>query len=67
MSNKVDTTEIEAEAEAAFAVDVARSKSLPGAIALWGRKPVFMLWRMGWCTGKSAGLEHAKNLFTDGH
>lgn len=60
----VDTTAVAAEAEAAFALDVARSASLPKAIALYGRTPVFLMWRMGWCTGKSAGLDEAKRLFS---
>lgn len=59
-----DTTEVAAEAEAAFEIDVARSKSLPKAIAIYGRTPIFLIWRMGWCTGKSAGLGQAKAMLT---
>lgn len=65
MRASTDTTEIEAEAEAAFAIDVARMKSLSHAIEIYGHRFVFLLWRMGWCTGKSAGLEEAKRLFAE--
>lgn len=67
MASSTDTTEVAAEAEAAFAIDLARSDSLQKAIELWGQRPVFLMWRMGWCTGKSAGLEQAQRIMTDGH
>lgn len=60
-----DTTEIAAEAEAAFAMDLARSEGLQAAMNLYGKPPVWMIWRMGWCVGKSDGLAHAKRILTD--
>lgn len=65
MGASTDTTEIAAEADGSFAIDMARSDSLKKAAALFGTDAVRLIWRMGWCSGKSAGLDHARRIITE--
>ncbi len=60
-----DTTEVAAECEAAFDIDLLQSEALRKAVAIFGRKPMYLIWQRGWCTGKSAGLDHARRVFEE--
>lgn len=59
-----DLAALEAEFEAAFLIEIARSAALRALVAHSGRMVVYHAWRLGWIVGKQAGLSQAQEVFT---
>jgi hypothetical protein len=57
-----DLSELEAEMQAAFEIQLARSEGLRALVEYAGRQIVWHAWRLGWATGKQAGLEKAQQV-----
>ena len=55
-------TQIEAEVDAAFAIELASSAALRAMVEKYWREAVYTAWRLGWCGGVSAGLQKAQRI-----
>jgi hypothetical protein len=60
-----DIVALEAEVDAAFAIEIASSEALRRCVAQFGREATFMVWRLGWCSGQQEGLAKAQRIFND--
>lgn len=59
-----DLTEIEAELDASFEIELARSSALRALAVHSGREAVYHAWRFGWIVGKQAGLAQAQEVLS---
>ena len=51
-----------AQAETAFAIELARDATLRALVQLYGRDAVEMAWKLGWFSGMGAGLDKVKQV-----
>jgi hypothetical protein len=57
-----DLSNIKAESEAAFALEVARDSALALAVERFGRQLVFLIWRQGYCKGQMVMIDKTLEL-----
>jgi hypothetical protein len=57
-----DLSELEAEMQAAFEIQLARSEGLRALVEHAGRRTVWLAWRLGWASGQQKGLEKAQQI-----
>lgn len=57
--------ELAAEVDAAFAIELARSRALQALVERYGVESTRLVWRMGWCCGKEAGLAAASRIMSE--
>lgn len=57
-------SDVEAELDASFEIELARSDALRALTVHSGRKIVYHAWRLGWVVGKQAGLAQAQEVLS---
>lgn len=56
--------ELQAEVDAAFEIELARSAALKALAHRFGREAVYLAWRLGWIVGQQAGLSKAQEVLS---
>jgi hypothetical protein len=56
--------ELQAELDASFEIELARSAALRGLVVHSGRGVVYHAWKLGWIVGQQKGLAKAQEVFS---